>query len=124
MNELMEFKRQKDILDGHTPVLIGKADSFVDLLKKRKSFEIPNKRQFTGLVEAGQKAACVEELKLFIRYKEAKQGTSRQWNGLAQPLVHMIDEVCALVEPELQLPLVQRFLGYLMWDAHAYGGVK
>ena len=124
MDALMESKRQKEEMDKHTPALISKADSFVDLLKKRKPFEIPNKRQFTGLVEAGQKATCIEELKLFIRYKEAKQGTSKQWNGLAQPLVYMIDEVSKLVEPKLQLPLVQRFLGYLMWDAHAYGGVK
>jgi len=124
MATLLELAEQKKELDKHTPVLIQKADAFVELLKRRKDWEKPKSTQFTGLVEASQQASCVEALQLFIKYKESKQGTSKQWQGLAVPLVKLIDEVCALVSPELQLLLVQRFLGYLMWDAHAYGGVK
>ena len=119
-----EFADQKKELDKHTPVLIEKTDAFVTLIKHRKDWEKPKGTQFTGLVEAGQQASCVEELQLFIKYKEAKQGTSKQWRGLAVPLVKLIDDVCALVAPELRLALVQRFLGYLMWNAHANGGVK
>ena len=127
--------KQKEQLESHTPVLIQRADDFVARMKEKKAngfragnkpiYKIPDKRQFMGLVEAGQQASCLAELELFIRYKEAKQGTADDWKGLAAPLVEIIEQICGLVPAELQLPLTQRFLGYLMWDASVMlGGVK
>lgn len=122
---------QKKQLEACVPELISLTEDFVKVLKNKKESggKVPGLTQFTGLVAAGQQATCVEELKLFILYKEAKQGTSKEWARLAEPLVKIVGEVCEMTpSDELQLPLVQRFLGYLMWNVRvkvrANGGVK
>ena len=123
MEALTERKRHKDILDEYTLILIQKAEHYAKTHLKRASSK-PGKGQFSSLVEVGQQATCIEQLELFIRYKEFKQGTSKQWTGLAKPLVDSVEEVRVLVAPALELALVQRFLGYLMWAANVYGGVR
>jgi len=84
---------------------------------------IPDKQQFTSLVEAGGQADCAEELILFIQYKNAKEGSRTGWSELAKPLT---DEIKALQEKasklkgnpdENYLQLARLFLGYLMWAA-------
>lgn|GEM_PF-3508658 len=122
---------QKKQLENYVPELILLTECFVEKWKnkrngnKRQDEKVPGPTQFSGLVAAGQQAACVEELKLFIRYKEVKQGTSKEWAGLAKPLIEIIDKVCIMApSEEFQLPLVQRFFGYLMWNVRASGGGK
>jgi len=121
MSDLLELKKQKEALEMHTPVLIQHASAFAKLLEAKD--KPPGRTQFSGLVTAGQKASCVEEIALFIRYKEAKKG-SGNWAGLAKPLVQHMEEVRGLAEPKLQLALVRRFLGYVMWAAYTCKGVK
>lgn len=78
------------------------------------------KRQFTTLVEAAQKASCLEELCLFIQYKKAKAGTRDGWAFLADPLATILRvEVKNIADDEGvdALDAARQFLGYLMWRA-------
>jgi len=112
-----ELATNQRVIDSMKPEMIQKTQT---LLQGKR---IPDKRQFTSLVDAGTQAACAEALILFIQYKNAKDGSRSGWSELAKPLT---DEIQALKEKSSKLignpeenyvQLARLFLGYLMWAA-------
>ncbi|MDR1157414.1 MAG: hypothetical protein LBK75_03785 [Oscillospiraceae bacterium] len=89
------------------------------------------KKQFIDIMEAAQRAHCVEELKLYVAYKGAKEGSRGMWNKLANPLNHEIDELENIAKiakegnardvslADIHHEIVKRYMGYLMWQACA-----
>ena len=84
------------------------------------------KKQFVDLVEAAAQACCIDEFKLYIKYKGAKEGTRSLWGNLANPLNASIDKLMEGVADKIEkdnetvkLEVLRRFCGYLMWRAHA-----
>ena len=84
------------------------------------------KKQFVDLVEAASQACCVDEFKLYIKYKGAKEGTRSLWGNLANPFNARIDALIEKVADEIdkdnedvRLEVLRRFCGYLMWRTHA-----
>ena len=84
------------------------------------------KKQFVDLVEAASQACCIDEFKLYIKYKGAKEGTRSLWGGLANPFNAKIDKLMETVADKIEkdneivkLEVLRRFCGYLMWRAHA-----
>jgi len=98
------------------------ADQHFDTITKTRD----GKKQFTDLVEAAAQACCIEEFKLYIKYKGAKEGTRSLWGGLAYPFNLMIEKLIREVANKIdedneavKLEVLKRFCGYLMWRAHA-----
>jgi hypothetical protein len=114
----VELAANQRAIDALKPGMIKKAQ---DVLQGKR---IPDKRQFTSLVEAGVQASCAEELILFIQYKNAKDGSRSGWSELAKPLTDEIESLKALSEEladdkkDNYLQLTRLFLGYLMWAAN------
>ena len=112
-----ELAANQRAIDSLKPGMIEQAQK---LLQGRR---IPDKRQFTSLVEAGVQAACAEELILFIQYKNAKDGSRSGWSDLAKPLTEEIQALKGKTSElkgdpdENYLQLARLFLGYLLWAA-------
>jgi len=120
----------KKAIDKKTPEIITLVNNFAkrnyDVITKTRD----GKRQFTELIEAAAQACCVDEFKLYIRYKGAKEGTRSLWGGLANPLNAQINELSKTLAKDIanecgenieivDLDVLRRFCGYLMWCAHA-----
>ena len=119
-----ELAENQRTIDALKPKLIGRAQAVLH------GKSIPQNRQFVSLVEEGVQAACVEELTLFIQYKNAKEGSRSSWSQLADPLVKEILELRESAsklsgeEGENYLQLVKLFLGYLMWEANVQNDLR
>jgi len=121
----------KKAIDGKAPEVI----KLVDELAKKPQYRKPigssggkkgGKRQFTDLVAAAAQACCIDEFKLYIKYKAAKEGTRGVWYDLADPFNAKVDDLMKTVADEIKqndetvrLEVLKRFCGYLMWRAHA-----
>jgi hypothetical protein len=140
------IQRQK-ALDAVKPEIIKQVRDLVEGSDGKKvDWSWVGKRQFSGLVDAAAKASCVDELRIFIFYKRAKEG-SKGWKDLAEPLVSRIDDLRSLAEKvagdikhrqqasgqgsrvitqsdeaflaAIHLDLVRLFLGYFYWAVSA-----
>ena len=118
----------KNEIDERAPQIIEHVNGFA-----KQHFEIitktrDGKKQFVDLVEAASQACCIDEFKLYIKYKGAKEGTRKLWGNLANPFNEKIDELMRTVANEIaegndtetvKLEVLRRFCGYLMWRTHA-----
>ena len=100
----------------------GFVDQHFDTITKTRD----GKKQFVDLVEAAAQACCIDEFKLYVKYKGAKEGTRSLWGGLANPLNARIDKLMEDVADKIdkgnetvRLEVLKRFCGYLMWRALA-----
>ncbi len=121
------IKKQKDAIDELKPELIEIVDK---LFKDAEKKVIPSKRQYSDLLQAASKSACVEEITLLIRYKKVKEGSKKEWKHLADPLANAIDVLKVKAENiskriddptenkavDYHLQLTRLLLGYLMWN--------
>ena len=117
---------EKNIIDSKKPVLIGEVKKIFSTSNMRDPRNIPDKRQYSGLVQAAEHAACVEELTLLIRYKSVKEGSKTGWKHMADPLAKALEdlkkhagEIAASLNGDISkyhLELARLFLGYLMWE--------
>ncbi|MDR2713237.1 MAG: RAMP superfamily CRISPR-associated protein [Clostridiales bacterium] len=120
-------KVEKDAIDEMKPELIGIVKK---LFEGKQSRDIPDKRQYSSLVQAAEHSACVEELTLLIRYKSVKEGSKSGWKYLAEPLAKAIEELESKAKKIAKKPdgddesnivkyhmqLTRLLLGYLMWQ--------
>ena len=116
----------KQEIDNNARCIIALVDEFArqnkDIITKTRD----GKKQFVDLVEAAAQACCIDEFKLYIKYKGAKEGTRSLWGGLARPFNDTIDKLISDVADKIEegdeivrLEVLKRFCGYLMWRAHA-----
>lgn len=120
--EQMMPNASQDRNKKYVTLLIKELEDFIRVKKNCSAFRSGGngKRQFSTLVEASQKACCLDELCLFIQYKKSKTGTERIWKELADPLAEVLrGRVKEIGESEGVDPLnaARQFLGYLMWQA-------
>jgi hypothetical protein len=80
-------------------------------------------------LEAAAQAVAIDEFKLYLAYKGAKEGTRSLWAGLAAPFNVEADRLSELTDenPEtlteeekqqMHIELLRRFTGYMMWKAN------
>jgi hypothetical protein len=116
----------KNAIDERAPDIIRLVDEFArqhyDAITKTRD----GKKQFVDLVEAAAQACCIDEFKLYIKYKSAKEGTRSLWGSLANPFNAKIDKLIETVANKIEadnetvkLEVLKRFCGYLMWREHA-----
>ena len=127
----------KNKIDKQASNIIKLVDEFAkqhfDAITKTRD----GKKQFTDLVEASSQASCIDEFKLYIKYKAAKEGTRSLWGGIANPFNAKIDKLIENIAKKIEeddeivkleidkddeivkLEVLKRFCGYLMWRAHA-----
>ena len=119
--------------------IVRRAEAFAEEQKEsirghvRDEKKGEGKRQFNSLVEAAAQTCCIDEFKLYIAYKGAKEGTRGIWKeltipfnqevdglrGLATDLVKDSDGVLESKDMEdVHLEVLRRFVGYLMWKAN------
>lgn len=116
----------KNSIDKKAPEIISLVDGFAKQHYDTITRTRDGKKQFVDLVEAATQACCIDEFKLYIKYKGAKEGTRGLWGGLANPFNAKIDELVSTVADKIEannetvkLEVLKRFCGYLMWRAHA-----
>jgi hypothetical protein len=116
----------KQDIDKQAHIIIKLVDEFAkqhnDAITKTRD----GKKQFVDLVEASAQACCIDEFKLYIKYKGAKEGTRSLWGGLANPfnakIEKLIEDVANKIDKDseiVKLEVLKRFCGYLMWRTHA-----
>lgn len=125
-----------------TDVILEKLKNFIEYrevknaLKSKSGADVIGRGQLNSLLRNSREANSVEEIKLLIAYKEAKD-KGKGWNydcggiTLAQKLLETIREVekvASTVYEELtkenididlrivKLKVVEKFLGYLYWQ--------
>jgi len=134
----------KNAIDKRAPDIINLVNDFAnqhfDVITRTRD----GKRQFTELVEAAAQTCCINEFKLYIKYKGAKEGTRSLWGNLANPFNAKIDSLVETVADDIvkkdktddivkkdkadetekdneavRIEVLKRFCGYLMWRVHA-----
>jgi hypothetical protein len=81
-----------------------------------------SKTQFQDIIVAASQATSVEEFKLYIAYKAAKDGIYGLWKAFGQELNEFIKadiEQLDCDEKE-KLVVLHQAMGYLMWAAYAF----
>lgn len=129
----------KKSIDEWTPAIIALVNGFANqhfdaITRTRDGKKQDGKKQFVDLVEAAAQACCIDEFKLYIKYKGAKEGTRSLWGGLSNSFNVKIDELMKEVADKIEkaignlqamdseiikLEVLKRFCGYLMWRTHA-----
>lgn len=125
----------KKAIDKEVPKIINSVIAFASRHREAITRTRDGKKQFNDLVEASAQACCIDEFKLYIKYKGAKEGTRSLWGGLATHFNSAIDELMKQVEDNIsngidkdkyqvdhetvRLEVLRRFCGYLMWRANA-----
>jgi len=116
----------KKSIDEKASEIIALVDGFSKQYHEEITRTRDGKKQFVDLVEAAAQACCIDEFKLYIKYKGAKEGTRSLWGGLASPFNARIDKLMKDVADSIdkdnetvKLEVLRRFCGYLMWRAHA-----
>ena len=134
MNETIIFL--KNSIDTRAPEIIALVNKFADQHNKTIMEQRDVKNQFVDLVEASAQICCIDEFKLYVRYKSSKKGTRALWSKLARPLCLIIDELInkvavniaqieqiakdkTLKTETINIEVLKRFCGYLMWRVHA-----
>jgi len=112
----------KEAIDQKAPQIINLVNEFATMNFDTITRTRDGKKQFVDLVEATGQACCIDEFKLYVKYKGAKEGTRSLWGNLANPFNAKIDELMTTVADEieknsepLKLEVLKRFCGYLMW---------
>jgi len=116
----------KNAIDNRARDIIKLVNAFAQQHHDAITRTRDGKKQFVDLVEAAAQACCIDEFKLYIKYKGAKEGTRSLWGGLANPFNARIDKLIKDVADKIEegdetvrLEVLKRFCGYLMWRAHA-----
>ena len=115
----------KKAIDNEVPSIIALVNEFSKNNHGTITKTRDGKKQFVDLVEASGQACCIDEFKLYIKYKGSKDGTRSLWGGLADPLIVQIDELIKIANKiednneNVKLEVLKRFCGYLMWRTHA-----
>ena len=126
----------KVMIDNKAPEIIALVNKFADQHYKTIIAQREVKKQFVDLLEASAQICCIDELKLYIKYKSSKEGTRSLWGNLATPLCITIDELIDNVASDIakdeqfakdktikaetiNIEVLKRFCGYLMWREHA-----
>jgi len=87
----------KIAIDKKAPQIIGLVNEFATKHFNTITQTRDGKKQFVDLVEAAEQACCIDEFKLYVKYKGAKEGTRSLWGNLANPFNAKIDELITTV---------------------------
>lgn len=113
----------------------GMGETLIDGSKKNDTK--PGRSQFKSLMDAAEKASCVEELILFLAYQKSKgNGWDKKVNNemsVAEKIEHSLDLVIGEISeiigkrPEaenmsadderiMKLMIAEKYMGYLYWN--------
>ena len=126
----------KGMIDNKAKVILHLVKKFADQNYKKIMDISYVSKQFNELVEASAQASCIDEFKLYIRYKGAKEGSRNLWSSISIPFNATVDELMndvanviineykaandnAKDEESIKLAVLNRFCGYLFWRVHA-----
>ena len=126
----------KGMIDDKAKDILRLVKKFADQNYKKITDIRDVRKQFNELVEASAQASCIDEFKLYVRYKGAKEGSRNLWADISMPFNATVDElmkdVANVIINEykvakddakdaefIKLAVLNRFCGYLFWRIHA-----